>query len=52
MGEVIERPYENFYCDNCENRTYEDMCIHYRLGMGYGYCPHIRNCEMFKECEE
>lgn len=49
--EVIERPWENFYCDVCENRTEHDMCMVYKLGMSYAYCPHIRNCEKFVEVE-
>ena len=49
MSEIIERPYENFYCDNCFHRVSGDFCLKYRLGLSYAYCPHIRNCEWFEE---
>jgi hypothetical protein len=52
MSEAIKRPYENFYCDKCIFRTPDDMCMTYRLGMSYAYCPRIAACEKFKESDE
>ena len=52
MSETIKRPYENFYCDKFIYRTPNDMCMMYRLGMSYAYCPRIVACEKFKESEQ
>lgn len=48
---MIEKPWEEFACDKCIHCFQEDMCSVYKLGMSYVYCPHIRNCEKFKEKE-
>lgn len=45
----IERPWEEFYCDECIHLFLEDMCKAYIFGASYAYCPHIRECEKFKE---
>lgn len=52
MSEVIERPWENFYCDKCIFRTSNDMCMKYKLGMSYVYCPRIVECKGFEEGEK
>ena len=49
MSEIIERPWEDFYCDKCTHLAPKNMCLVYKLGMSYVYCPHVRNCEKFKE---
>lgn len=46
---VIERPWEDFFCDKCIRHVTGDFCLAYKLGMSYAYCPHVRNCEKFKE---
>jgi hypothetical protein len=52
MNKSIERPYENFYCGKCTFCTSNDMCMSYKLGMSYAYCPRIVVCEKFKKREE
>lgn len=46
---MIERPWEESACEKCTYCVLEDMCSAYRLGTSFVYCPHIRNCEKFKE---
>ena len=45
----IEKPWEEFYCDECIHCVQDDMCSAYIFGMSYAYCPHIRECEKFEE---
>ena len=45
---IIEKPWEEYVCDECYHRFQEDMCNAYMLGNSYAYCPQIRNCEKFK----
>lgn len=49
---IIERPWEESFCDKCVYCFQEDMCIAYRLGMSRAYCPQVRNCEKFVEKKE
>lgn len=49
---TIEKPWEEFYCGECIHCVQDDMCSAYRLGMSYAYCPHIRDCERYKEAKE
>jgi hypothetical protein len=44
---MIERPWEEGYCEKCCRCVLDDMCGAYRLGMSHGYCPQIRNCNKF-----
>ena len=48
----IERPWENFYCDECVHCVQNDMCSVYIFCLSYAYCPHIRECEKFKKESE
>ena len=48
----IERPWENFYCDECVHCVQNDMCSAYIFCLSYAYCPHIRECEKFKKESE
>lgn len=45
---TIERPWENFYCEECIHCVQNDMCNAYIFGLGYAYCPHIRDCEKYE----
>lgn len=53
MDDIIERPWENFYCEECVHCVQDDMCSAYIFGLSYAYCPQIRDCEKFtKEGKE
>jgi len=45
---IIERPWEELYCEQCIFCIMDDFCSVYRLGTSHVYCPQIRNCEKFK----
>ena len=46
---VVERPWEENFCEKCTHCFAEDICNAYRLGMSHAYCPQIRDCEKFKD---
>lgn len=48
---MIERPWEESYCDKCYYCFQEDMCSAYYLMISYAYCPQIRDCTKFKEAK-
>ena len=48
---IIERPWENFYCDRCVNNFNEDMCRVKVVGFSNLYCPQVVRCEWYK-CKE
>ena len=46
---LVERPWEEDFCEKCTHCFEEDMCNAYKLGFSYAYCPQIRDCERFKD---
>ena len=45
---MIERPWEDSFCEKCTHCFQEDMCNAYNFGMSYAFCPQVRECDRFE----